>query len=408
MSAPMGGRFKFVCFTIEGLNSFATVIYFYYLYFFTRDRFGFGDKANLAFAAFLGFVYALAAWQAGKFARRCGYFLALKLGFLIMAASLAAGLFLDTAAGQIAAASCVTIGMCFIWPTLEALVSEGEDAVGLPRVVGIYNVTWAVTNAVAYFVGGTLIVAAQFTAQKYLHDTDKNAGYKIIFLLPLVIVLIQLAMTFWLQRHAAEQAREAPDQSAATGTPHQPASPRAKAFLKMAWLANPFAYVAIQTLIAVIPGIAAKFHLSTMAAGFICTLWCFVRLGAFFALWHWTAWHYRFRWLVASFIALIISFAVILMSPSLGVLIAAQIFFGGAIGLIYYSSLFYSMDVGEASSEHGGIHEAAIGLGNCVGPAVGALSLQFLPQFQNSSAIAVSVLLLGGFFGLMAIWKSAK
>ena len=43
--------------------------------------------------------------------------------------------------------------------------------------------------------------------------------------------------------------------------------------------------IAIQTLIAVIPGIAAKLHLSTMAAGFICTLWCFVRIGAFVALW---------------------------------------------------------------------------------------------------------------------------
>ncbi|HTA95482.1 MAG TPA: hypothetical protein VK769_05100, partial [Verrucomicrobiae bacterium] len=90
------------------------------------------------------------------------------------------------------------------------------------------------------------------------------------------------------------------------------------------------------------------------------------------------------------------------------VLIVAQIFFGGAIGLIYYSSLFYSMDAGDTRGEHGGIHEAAIGLGNCVGPAVGALSLEFLPQFQNSGAIAVSVLLLCGFGGLISIWKTAK
>ena len=72
----------------------------------------------------------------------------------------------------------------------------------------------------------------------------------------------------------------------------------------------------------------------------------------------------------------------------------AQIFFGVAIGLIYYSSLFYSMDASEAKGEHGGIHEAAIGVGNCIGPAVGAASLQFLPQYANSGAIAVSALLL--------------
>ena len=86
----------------------------------------------------------------------------------------------------------------------------------------------------------------------------------------------------------------------------------------------------------------------------------------------------------------------------------AQVIFGGAIGLIYYSSLFHSMDVGEAKGEHGGIHEAAIGVGNCIGPAVGATWLQFLPQHVNSGAIAVSAPLLCGLGGLLTIWKTSR
>jgi predicted MFS family arabinose efflux permease len=388
-------KIKFSCFTLEGLNSFATVLYFNYLYFFMRDRFGFGNKRNLALAALLGFVYALAAWQAGKFAQRRGYFFALKVGFGIMAVSLGAGIFLNSALTQIFSAACVTVGMCFIWPTLEALVSDGETAAQLPRAVGIYNVVWAVTNALAYFVGGTLI---------------EMFGYKIIFTMPLIFVFAMLALTLWLQKHARQIAREASGKSETElpPEPHRPASPKAKAFLRMAWLANPFAYIAINTLIAVIPGIAAKFDLSPMFAGFICSLWCFVRLGAFIVLWHWTKWHYKFRWLLASFAILILSFATILLSPNLILLIIAQLFFGGAIGLIYYSSLFYSMDAGDTRGEHGGIHEAAIGLGNCVGPAIGASALEFLPQFQNSGAIAVSVLLLCGLGGLISIWKTAR
>ena len=31
-----------------------------------RDEFGFGNKRNLALAAFLGLVYTIAAWQAGN------------------------------------------------------------------------------------------------------------------------------------------------------------------------------------------------------------------------------------------------------------------------------------------------------------------------------------------------------
>ena len=85
----------------------------------------------------------------------------------------------------------------------------------------------------------------------------------------------------------------------------------------------------------------------------------------------------------------------------------AQIFFGLATGLIYYSSLFYSMDVGEASSEHGGLHEAFIGTGICLGPAVGALALTFAPQASNAATWAVSGLLAIGLGGLLWLRKTA-
>jgi predicted MFS family arabinose efflux permease len=395
MSAPTGFRFKAVCYTIEGLNSFATILFFNYLYFFMRDRFEFGDRRNLLLAAWLGLTYTFAAWQAGRFARRFGYFTALKIGYGLMAVGLAVGSQLASVAGVIIAATATNIGMCFIWPTLEALVSESESPAGLPRAVGIYNIVWAVTNAAAFFIGGTLVV---------------KFGFKSIFYLPLAIMLTQFAMTIWLQNHANETARAAAGKpiAALPPDPNRPSPAWAKTFLHMSWLANPFAYIAINTLIACTPGLAAKFHVSPMFAGFVWSLWCFVRLGAFVVLWRWTDWHYRFRWLAASFAVLILSFAVILLSPNLAVLIIAQIFFGGAIGLIYYSSLFYSMDGGSAKSEHGGIHEAAIGLGNCIGPAIGAAALEFLPQYANSGAIAVSVLLLGGFGGLVTIWKTAR
>ncbi len=391
-------RIKFTVFTLEGLNSFATVLYFNYLYFWMRDAFGFGNKRNLELAATLGLVYAIAAWQTGKFTQRRGYFAALKTGYITMGLALATGFTLNLlwrcAWAEVVVAIAFTLGMCFIWPTLEAFTSDGETAKQLPRMVGIYNVVWASTAALAYFTGGSLI---------------KVFGYQIIFILPLAIIVGMLALTFWLQGQSAEMAREvlATAGQAPPPEPHHAASPRAQVFLRMAWLANPFAYIAIQTLIATIPGIAAKFHLSPMLAGFVCTLWFFVRVAAFIVLWQWTGWHYRFHWLAAAFVTLIASFATIVMAPNLVVLIIAQIFLGAAIGLIYYSSLFYSMDAGgDTRGEHGGIHEAAIGMGNCIGPAIGALTLQFLPQYESSAGVAVSVLLVGGFVGLLTIWTT--
>jgi predicted MFS family arabinose efflux permease len=398
MITPQSRLFKIACFTLAGVASFAISLYFYYIYFLMRDQFGFHSKDNLAFAALNGFFYIFASWQAGRFAQRCGYFKALKLGFGIMLIALAAGsqlAKLDSAAGLVLATIILTIGQCFLWPTIEALVSEGEDAAGLPRAVGTYNVVWAGTQALALFGGGMFV---------------EKFGFEAIFFLPIALLMTQLALAFWLGNHAKDLACAAGNEAviAPIPDPHRPSPAKTRAFLRMAWLANPFAYIAINTFIPMLPTVAARFHLSPMFAGFACSLWCFSRLGTFIALWLWTDWHYRFRWLATACGLLVVSFAVILIVPSLAVLLMAQIFFGAAIGLIYYSSLFYSMDVGEAKGEHGGIHEAAIGVGNCIGPAVGAASLQFLPQQANSGAIAVSALLLCGLCGLLTVWKRSR
>jgi predicted MFS family arabinose efflux permease len=384
VTAPQ--KFRAACFTIEGLNSFAVVIYFSYLYFFFRDKFGFDDRQNLELAALIGLTYACFSLWAGRFAQRCGYFTALKIGFGIMGAGLALGSQLSSVAGLIATACVVNIGMCFTWPVLEALVSEGDTPAEIPHVIGIYNITWASTSALAFCSGGMLI---------------EKLGYRSMFYVPLAVMVVQFALVFRLEKlHPPRQAAHAGTPALVTG-PGRPSPARAKLFQRLAWLANPFAYIAINTLVAVLPGIAKKFDLSPMGAGFACSLWSFVRFFAFLALWQWTGWHYRFRWLVTAFALLVVSFAVILIVPHLAAVLVAQLFFGAAVGLLYYSSLFYAMDASDTKSEHGGIHEAAIGVGNCLGPAVGATALWLAPQSTSVGAWAVSGLLTVGLGGLV-------
>jgi predicted MFS family arabinose efflux permease len=384
-------RLKTGCFVLEGLNSFATTYYLYYIFFYMRTEFGFDNKANLLLAALNGAVWAVMAWQGGRFAQRFGYFTALKIGFTIMIGALAVGSQLHSAGGHIVVMAVTVIGICFTWPTLEALVSEGETPAGVQRMVGIYNMVWSATAALSYFTGGAML---------------EKLGSNSLFYVPAAILVIQLGLTFWLESQARQAAPAAATRAA---TPmlesHPHPAGRTRKFLRLAWLANPCAYIAMNTLVALMPSVAQRLELSTMVAGFCCSVWCFARLGAFFLLWRWDGWHYRFRWLLAAYLALVGTFAAILMAPNLAVLLLAQIIFGSVIGLTYYSSLFYSMDLGDTKGEHGGIHESAIGLGNFAGPAVGAASLHFLPQYANSGTLAVSGLLLLGLGGLLAIWR---
>ncbi len=391
-------RLKNGYFVIEGLNSFATVYFFYYFYFFMQKEYGFGNKANLVLAALNGATYACFCMFSGKFAQRFGYFRSLKLGFGTMAVAMLAGCLVTTAAGHIVAMLLAVVGMCFTWPTLEALVSEGENRAGVQHMVGVYNVVWATTAAIGNFTGGAML---------------GNLGFKSLFYVPLSIEVVQLALTFWLESQAKtpagtiqQQAQNGP--AAVSEEPHPHPPEKTGAFLRMAWMANPFAYIAINTLVAVMPGIALRLGLSTTLAGFCCSVWCFSRLGAFLGLWLWNGWHYRFRWLLLAYISLIGSFIGVLLTPGVAVLVVAQLFFGLATGLIYFSSLYYSMDLGDTKGEHGGFHEAAIGIGNFAGPALGAVALQLLPQYTHSSAYAVGLLLLGGLGGLTAIWRRSS
>ncbi len=141
-----------------------------------------------------------------------------------------------------------------------------------------------------------------------------------------------------------------------------------------------------------------------MLAGSFCSTWFFARTLGFLGLWHWDGWHYRFGWLLGSYGLMILSFLTILIGRGgFWLLLGAQVVFGLTVALAYYSSLFYSMDVGETKGEHGGFHEAALGVGICVGPAVGALSLRFFPQHADMHAWAVGALLVAGMAWLVAL-----
>lgn len=386
-------------FFLEGATSFGTAFYFYYLFFLMEKQFGFGNLENLFVSAVHGLVYVPAAWLAGRFGQRHGFRKSLAIGFSGMVAALALASALPSAPAQIMCMLVWTVSMCFIWPSLQALVTEGESPLGVPRMVGIYNLVWSGASAVAYFAGGAIV---------------EKLGMRSLYFLPLGIHGAQLGALAWLSWKlkqfpaAALQTAPAPSGNGAlSGNGKIELNPRpiarTRRFLRMAWAANPFAYVAINTVAALIPGLARTLELSPMFAGFFCSIWFFTRWFAFLALWLWPGWHYRADWFFGAFILLVASFALMLLVPSLPVVIAAEVGFGLATGLIYYSSLYYSMDAGEAKGEHGGLHEAAIGLGIFLGPAVGAASVRLFPAVPNAGALAVSGLLCGGLLLVMIV-----
>jgi len=275
-------------FAIEGLNSFATGLYYNFLFFYLHQQFGFGDLQNLLVAAANGLLYTGCSWIGGRTGQTRGPFTALRFGCSIMAGALLAGCFLPFATAQLLVMVAWTFGIGFTWANLEALASDHEPPGRVPRMVGIYNLVWAAAAALSYFSGGAIL---------------EILGPRSLFVVPIVLHGAQLAIIHWIEPRARLALESpAPPSLDHLDHPDRPSPGRAQLFLRLAWLANPFAYIAISAVIPVIPGLAKRFDFSPMWAGFFCSIWFFARLGAFALLWVWPRWHYRFRWFTGAFV----------------------------------------------------------------------------------------------------------
>lgn len=383
---------KWSVFLFEALSAYAATLYSTYFYFCLAGTFHFSNKQNLMVAAANGVFATFGAWWGSRYSEKIGGRNMLRLGILWVILMLSiAGWYEKSVAVQIFCFLGWCVGISMTWPVLQVLISEGERDSNLPRRIGMYNLIWSCLGAVAYFTGGALI---------------QLFGMKVIYLLPVGMHVAQLGIDTWLEKrpsrfdggsNCSSTVVEVPVE---TVFPHRPIA-RARFFLRIAWLANPFAYIAIQCLVPIIPSIAEKLHLNTLAAGVVCSVWMFSRMLAFFILYRWQGWHYRFRWFAGALVTLLVSFVGIRITHSIGLLVLLQVVFGLAVGLIYYSSLYYSMDLGGGSAKHGGIHEAAIGCGIFAGPALAATSLHLVPGSPNAGVWAAGLLMAIAFSSII-------
>lgn len=365
-------------FVLEGANSFVTAYYFNYLLFLLRDQHGFGNFENLAVVAGVGLLYIGASWYGGRFGQRHGYFTSLRVGFTGLILGVGFGWVVPGLWAKLVGVAVWSVAICFTWPILEALVSEHEPPHRLPNRVGVYNVVWAATMGLAQLVGGWFF---------------ERLGEASLFWLPMAVHALQLAATWPLKRRHDAWLAQAP--AVEDGEiPHDTAV-RPKYFKHLAWTANPLAYMAINTLIGVVPGIAANVGLTVAQAGALMSVWHHVRTASFAVLWLWPGWHYRWGIFLGSYVLMLVSFAAVLLARQPWLLVLAQIGFGWGTAVLYYSSLYYAMDGSDSHGEHGGLHEALIGLGICGGPAISVAALGLTGSTFAPAAAVTGVLCAG-------------
>jgi hypothetical protein len=380
----------------ECLSSVGTTLLMVGIFFYTEHYLRWGLRQNFLLAAGQGFAYVFGSLAADRISRRLGS--RRKSLIVIYAALVLLPLIAGRAhsgAGLVAALLSYTFLAASNWPLLESLVAAGADPRNMNRRIGLYNLLWSGTNVAAFAISGSIIEHWQMGL--FIVPAIAHAGGMIVMLLqPRVEPVI-----------APKDTRTAPPEGA-----HLPPEPALLAERKLAlWLARialPATYIVVYSLSAMMPLLPIMRPFDTSTRTLIGSAWMASRWLMFLLLGATIWWHTRPRLLLVACAIMLIAFLGVAIRPSdlsgasasgistasdLSSMIFWQLILGAMMGVIYSGSLYFGMVLSDGSTEHGGYHEALIGLGSILGPGSAAVAQWQWPGNLAAGVTAVSCLL---------------
>ncbi|MCD6404563.1 MAG: MFS transporter, partial [Planctomycetes bacterium] len=244
------------------------------------------------------------------------------------------------------------VGMSLFWLMAEAAIAEGATGRVLSRRMGIFNISWSVGDVAGMAVSGAL------------YDVWGRLPFVMI-----VVVMAALVVVLAFARRAKVEEVPPPQNLDEREMLEVPRSVNAR-FTRAAWVGN-FTGAGVMGVVRSLFAAPATdiFRMSGAVYGLAIGTVCVFRTLTFWLLTHWRNWHYRkgvylaTSSLLAAGMAGITVAAVMPHVPGMVLVFVSFAAAGVAMGMMYYSSLFYSVHT-EALPESGTrLHEAVVGAG---------------------------------------------
>jgi MFS family permease len=383
----------FNVYLIEALLGLSANLILIGLFFYTSQQFGWAIYRNLLLAAGEGVFYVFGALSAGPISRRLGRRRLLVILQAVLAGLCLAGLYQPTPIAVSVLALFYAGASAAQWPLLESLASTGASGHLLSRRLTAYNLVWSGANAITVALCGTII--QHWPAGLFVVAVAGHAA---------------AAVVLWLT--AARTDRGIPAAAAQGGAHIDPEPELLKVRTQALWLARialPSAYIITSSLSAMLPSLAILQPLDTQMRTLLGSVWFMARCLTFIVLGLTVFWHTRPRLMVLATLCMLLGFlgTTIRLSdvlPGTHVdllsMILCQILLGASMGMIYSASLYFGMVLSQGSTDHGGYHEALIGLGGALGPTAAAAA-----HLVQPNGIGLSIAAVAGLIGvsLMAV-----
>jgi MFS family permease len=379
----------------EVANAIAAILLVVGLSFYTNHQFGWGARENLSIAALQGALYMIGALLAKTISRRWGRrrsLLGLYGGMTALAVAVGISASFRWAVTAALLAVMETGLVAASWPMLQSLVSAAGEPAKLSKRLGYYNILWSSTGAIAVAASGAVI-------QHVL------AGIIIFYRIQAAANPLEDANPSTVS--TLVQSR--PDSSIT----HPPLLDDAqmrhhRLALWLSRIALPSTYIIVYSIAPVLPSLHAIQQLTPTLATLVGSAWLIARAAAFAITGNTTFWHRRPGLMLLSSIVMLCAFIGTIVPGALSnlgltqallAMVGSQIVLGLSIGTIYSASLYFGMAMSAGSTAHGGYHEALIGLGQILGPLLGAAMQWIYPGTLWPAIASIStVVLLSIFF----------
>jgi MFS family permease len=332
------------------LLSLGTGVLWNALFFIAKSQYGFDEQKSLWLAFANGVLYTVVAFNAGRTVRALERRLSPRatLGALLLVQAALAPLVLIPSELVLWITAITMTGFGALqWPIVQHYLVSGRHGPEMRNAIGWWNASWMASTAVGLAAAGPL--------EKY-----GLAAWAIPAMLP--VNLLAFACLAWFPAHP-------PAHDAEQHARHVPSSYRP--LLRASRVLHPLGYLVIGALAPILPYLFTNLNTSDALHAPIGSTWHVARLVAVVILWKTAFWHGRGATLVVAGGLLSLGFATAVAAPSEAILMAGLVAVGLGQGTIYYNAIYYGLAIGAAEVDAGGIHEALVGAGYFMGPAIG-------------------------------------
>lgn len=272
----------------------------------------------------------------------------------------------------------VGIAGAMFWPSFEVWLAQMRMRESLLKRVSFFNISWCLGSGIGFLIAGILFEA-------YSHLSFYFASF-----LSLAIIFLIVGKLRKKKRDALFTDSGGKRMENNSSLDSSSSGQKAPFYLYIGWVANFANYFCIGMIKYLFPKLSIHIGIKPSIIGVLLFTVAFFQTVAFYMLGKTERWHYKGTPLIFSQLLVIFGLVLIFLGSTVISFLIAFMFIGVGGGLVYFSSIFYSLDNLEGKGQKSGIHEAVLGTGLLLGPlAGGAIAEAFTLRFPYVLAIFV-------------------